>query len=62
MNAIAINGLLDCHNMEEGNVDGVMPFNGTNPQSVIVLENASIHYVDEFRCTDIVPSPLLTGL
>lgn len=24
-----------------------MPFNGTNPHSVIVLDNASIHHVDE---------------
>lgn len=24
-----------------------MPFNGTNPHSVIVLDNASIHHVDK---------------
>ena len=63
MNAIAfmsVDGLLDCH-IEEGSVDGdvffstiqrllvphIMPFNGTNPHSVIVLDNASIHHVDE---------------
>ena len=63
MNAIAfmsVDGLLDCH-IEEGNVDGdvffstiqrvlvphIMPFNGTNPHNVIVLDNASIHHIDE---------------
>ena len=81
MNAIAfmsVDGLLDCH-IEEGSVDGDvffttiqrllvphMPFNGTNPHSVIVLDNASIHHVDEvitsqLRCISTVPPSLLAG-
>ena len=57
---MSVDGLLDCH-IEEGSVDGdvffstiqrllvphIMPFNGTNPHSVIVLDNASIHHIDE---------------
>ena len=62
MSAIAfmsVDGILDCH-IEEGSVNGdvffstiqkllvphVMPYNGTNPHSVIVLDNASIHHID----------------
>ena len=50
---------LDCH-VEEGSVNGdvlfstiqkllvphMMPYNGTNPHSVIELDNASIHHID----------------
>ena len=52
-------GILDCKTVS-GGVDGdtfydfvqsnllphLMPFNGSNPQSVVVLDNASIHHVD----------------
>ena len=52
-------GILDCK-LVYGGVDGdtfydfvqsnllphLMPFNGTNPHSVVVLDNASIHHVD----------------
>ena len=52
-------GVLDCQITTE-NVDGdifydfvqscllphLMPFNGTNPHSVVVLDNAAIHHVD----------------
>ena len=52
-------GILDCR-IEYGTVDGdkfydfvqksllphLIPFNGTNPHSVVVLDNASIHHVE----------------
>ena len=25
----------------------LMPFNGTNPRSIVIMDNASIHHVDE---------------
>ena len=25
----------------------VMPFNGTNPNSVLILDNCSVHHIDE---------------
>ena len=62
LSSIAImstSGLLDCH-VIQGTADGdifydfvqnnllphLMPFNGVNPHSVVVLDNASIHHVD----------------
>ena len=62
LSSIAImstSGVLDCH-VVQGTVDGdvfydfvqndllphMMPFNGVNPHSVLVLDNASIHHVD----------------
>ena len=62
LSSIAImstNGVLDCQ-VVTGGVDGdvfydfvqsrllphLMPFNGVNPHSVVVLDNASIHHVD----------------
>ncbi len=52
-------GILDCH-IETDTVDGdafytcvqkcllphLMPFDGTNPHSVVIMDNASIHHVD----------------
>ena len=63
LNAIAfmsIFGIIDCH-IECGSVDGdqfymcvqkyllphLMTFNGANPHSVVVMNNASIHHVNE---------------
>ena len=63
MSAIAflsVHGILDCK-MVTGSVDGelfydfiqasllphLMPFNGRNPHSVVVMDNCSIHHVDE---------------
>ena len=63
LNAIAfmsVFGIIDCH-IENGSVDGdqfymcvqkyllphLMPFNGTNPHSVVIMDNASIHHVNE---------------
>ena len=62
LSSIAImssSGVLDCQ-VAQGTVDGdvfydfvqsrvlphLMPFNGINPHSVLVLDNASIHHVD----------------
>ena len=59
ISAIATNGVLDRH-IVEGNVNAdvfeefversllphVLPFNGTNQHSVIILDNCSIHHVD----------------
>ena len=56
---MSTSGVLDCH-IVEGTVDGdifyefvqnnllphMMPFDGVNPNSVLVLDNASIHHVD----------------
>ena len=53
-------GIIDCH-IEDGPVDGdqfslcvqqyllphLMPFDGSNPRSVVIMSNASIHHVDE---------------
>jgi len=55
-------GVHDVYN-KEGTVNGevfaefvdnyllpcLMPFNGINPRSVVVMDNASIHHVDEVR-------------
>ena len=53
-------GILDCH-IVSGNVNAdsfeefversllphlIMPFNGVNPHSIVVLDNCSIHHVD----------------
>ena len=52
-------GLLDCHTVT-GGVDGdvfyqfvhcqllphLKPFDGTNEQSIVVMDNASIHHID----------------
>ena len=57
---ISVKGLLDCK-VIHGTVDGdefydfvhshliaqLQPFNGSNPHSVVILDNASIHHVDE---------------
>uniref|UniRef100_A0A1X7TWP6 Tc1-like transposase DDE domain-containing protein n=1 Tax=Amphimedon queenslandica TaxID=400682 RepID=A0A1X7TWP6_AMPQE len=58
--AISTSGLLDCYTTSKtvnsvtfsdfilsGLLPHLMPFNGTNPHSVVVLDNASIHHVDE---------------
>ena len=56
---ISVNGLLDV-DVVKGSVDGdkfydfvqkhllphLMPFNGVNPHSVVILDNCSIHHVD----------------
>ena len=53
-------GVLDCH-ITHGTVNGdtfydfveevllphLMPFNGKNPHSVVILDNCSIHHIDE---------------
>lgn len=53
-------GVLDCQTADCGAVDGnvfyhfvqnrvlphLMPFDGTNPHSIVVLDNASVHHVD----------------
>ena len=63
LNAIAFiscSGIIDCH-IEDGSVDGdqfylcvqkyllpnLMPFDGINPHSVVIMDNASIHHTDE---------------
>ncbi len=63
LNAIAFmssSGIIDCH-IEDRPVDGdqfylcvqqyllphLMPFDGSNPHSVVIMDNASIHHVDE---------------
>ena len=63
LNAIAfmsVHGIIDCH-IETGSVDGdqfymciqkyllphLMPFNGANPHSIVIMDNASIHHVKE---------------
>lgn len=63
LNAIAFmssSGIIDCH-IEDGPVDSdqfylcvqryllphLMPFDGSNPHSVVIMDNASIHHVDE---------------
>ena len=57
---ISVQGLLDCK-IVEGLVDGdvfydfvhshliaqLQPYNGRNPHSVVVLDNASVHHVNE---------------
>ena len=57
---ISVEGLLDCK-IVEGSVDGdvfydfvhshliaqLQPYNGRNPHSVVVLDNASVHHVNE---------------
>ena len=57
---MSFEGILSCR-IARGGVDGdkfvefvenslmpnVMPFNGTNPRSVVILDNCSIHHVDE---------------
>ena len=62
LNAIAfmsVCGILDCH-IESEAVDGdvlymcmqkyllphLLPYNGTNPHSIVIMDNASIHHVD----------------
>ena len=58
--AMSTDGVEDMY-IAEGNIDGerflkyvqrsllplLMPFNGTNPKSVVVMDNASIHHVEE---------------
>ena len=63
MNAIAFvskSGVTDCH-IEDGSIDGdqfhscvqkyllphLMPFDGINPHSVVIMDNASIHHINE---------------
>ena len=63
LNAIAFlsnSGIIDCH-IKDGAVDGdhfylcmqqyllphLMPFDGKNPHSVVIMDNVSIHHVDE---------------
>ena len=63
LNAIAFlssSGIIDCR-IKDGPVDGdqfylcmqryllphLMPFDGKNPHSVVIMDNVSIHYVDE---------------
>lgn len=62
--AISIDGLEDAY-ITEGNVNGeeflayvrrsllpsLMPFNGTNPKSVVIMDNASIHHIEEVVST-----------
>ncbi len=57
---MSVKGLLDCK-IVQGSVDGdefydfvsshliahLQPFNGSNPHSVVILDNASIHHVEE---------------
>lgn len=57
---MSVHGILDCKTFT-GSVDGelfynfaqtsllphLMPFNGTNPHSIVVMDNCSIHHVDE---------------
>ena len=56
---MSISGILDCH-IESETVDGdtfyicvqkyllphIMPLNATNPHSVVIMDNASIHHID----------------
>ena len=58
--AMSTNGVEDSY-IAEGNIDGerflryvqrsllpiLMPFDGINPNSVVIMDNASIHHVDE---------------
>ena len=60
ISAVSTRGVEDVY-LTEGGVDGktfcdfirkcllpnIMPFNGSNPRSIVVLDNASIHYADE---------------
>ena len=60
ISALSTRGVEDVY-LTEGGVDGktfcdfirkcllpnIMPFNGSNPRSIVVLDNASIHYADE---------------
>ena len=62
--SMSVTGLEDVY-ITEGNVDGesfveyvqrsllptLMPFNGINPKSVVIIDNASIHHVDEVIST-----------
>ena len=57
---MSVFGIIDCH-IECGSVNGdklymcvqkyllphLMPFNGANPHSVVIMDNASIHHVNE---------------
>ena len=57
---VSIAGVHDVY-IAEGNMNGerfakfvqdsllpiLMPFNGTNPRSIVIMDNASIHHVDE---------------
>ena len=59
ISAISVEGNFGCH-ISEGGVDAevfqqfldqylipkLMPFNGTNPHSVVILDNAAIHHVE----------------
>ena len=59
---MSCNGILDCK-IVHGSVNGeifynfvqsnilphLMPFNGTNPHSVVVLDNAAIHHIDGIK-------------
>ena len=56
---MSVKGILDCK-VVKGTVDGdlfydvlqsallpdLMPFNGVNPHSIVILDNASIHHAD----------------
>ena len=67
--ALSVSGMLD-YRFVDGKVDGamfrdfvdrhllrhLMPFNGTNPHSIVMLDNCSIHYAE-----DIVPLMESTG-
>ena len=59
ISAMTVDGILDCH-IVEGSVNAdtfedfieksllphLLPFNGSNPNSIVVLDNCSIHHVD----------------
>lgn len=62
--AMSMDGIEDAY-ITEGNVDGekfleyvrrsllptLMPFDGENPKSIVILDNASIHHIEEVVCT-----------
>ena len=59
---VSLNGILDVY-LTEGTMNGerfahfvrdyllpsLLPFNGVNPRSVVIMDNASIHHVEEVR-------------
>ena len=63
--AMSLDGGLEDVYLTEGNVNGdeflnyvrrsllplLMPFNGANPKSVVIMDNASIHHVEEIEST-----------
>ena len=44
-----MNGERFAHFVRDYLLPSLLPFNGVNPRSVVIMDNASIHHVEEVR-------------